>query len=108
MGASRRALDQAVTTFAEIGSHGWAAHAQSQLQRVGARRPRPSGQLTDSELRTARLAAAGKSNKQIAAELVVSVHTVEVHLSRAYAKLGVSSRGQLAGALAGAGAGAKD
>jgi DNA-binding CsgD family transcriptional regulator len=39
------------------------------------------------------------SNKQIARELFVTVHTVEVHLSRAYAKLGVSSRRQLSARL---------
>jgi DNA-binding NarL/FixJ family response regulator len=42
------------------------------------------------------LAADGCSNKQIAHELYVTVHTVEAHLSHAYAKLGVHSRGQLA------------
>jgi DNA-binding NarL/FixJ family response regulator len=41
------------------------------------------------------------SNKQIARELFVSVHTVEVHLSRVFAKLGVRSRVQLAGRLSG-------
>jgi DNA-binding NarL/FixJ family response regulator len=39
------------------------------------------------------------SNKEIARELVVTVHTVEVHLSRAYAKLGVRSRAQLSSRL---------
>jgi DNA-binding NarL/FixJ family response regulator len=47
----------------------------------------------------ARLAAQGRSNKQIASELYVTVHTVEKHLSHVYAKLGVHSRGQLAAAL---------
>ena len=42
------------------------------------------------------LAAQGRSNKEIAGDLFISVHTVEVHLSHAYAKLGVRSRGQLA------------
>ena len=55
-----------------------------------------SGGLTESQERTVKLAAAGMSNKEIARELFVTVHTVEVHLSRAYAKLGVSSRRQLA------------
>ena len=42
------------------------------------------------------LAAEGRANKEIARALHVTVHTVEAHLSRAYAKLGVRSRTQLA------------
>jgi DNA-binding CsgD family transcriptional regulator len=52
--------------------------------------------LTPAERRVARLAAAGHSNKEIAQVLVVTVSTVEAHLSRSYAKLGVRSRTQLA------------
>ena len=103
-GQARNALEGAAAIFEEIGSPGWAEQARSELTRVGARRPRPSGELTDTELRTAELAAGGLSNKQIARELFVTVHTVEVHLSRAYAKLGIRSRGQLAQRLAGAAA----
>jgi DNA-binding NarL/FixJ family response regulator len=44
----------------------------------------------------ARLAASGLSNREVAAELVVSVKTVEFHLRHAYHKLGISSRKQLA------------
>jgi DNA-binding NarL/FixJ family response regulator len=54
------------------------------------------GELTPSEQRVAALAAEGLSNKEIAAQLVVTVFTVEAHLSSAYAKLGVRSRTQLA------------
>ena len=43
--------------------------------------------------------ASGLSNKQVAAQLYLSVYTVEAHLSRVYAKLGVRSRTQLARAL---------
>ena len=59
----------------------------------------PKGELTPAEERVARLAAAGLSNKEIAAELVVGVHTVEKHLSHVYAKLGVRTRAKLAPAL---------
>jgi DNA-binding NarL/FixJ family response regulator len=48
----------------------------------------------------AELAAAGRSNREIAAELVVSVRTVESQLSAAYRKLDIQSRGQLTAALA--------
>lgn len=98
-GSARRSLEQAAATFQAIGSPGWAEQAGSELERVGARRPRPSGELTPTERRTAELAASGLSNKEIARELFVTVHTVEVHLSRAYAKLGIHSRGQLASRL---------
>ena len=58
-----------------------------------------AGALTASELRVAQLAADGKANRAIAAELFVTVRTVEFHLSRAYAKLGIGSRAELADAL---------
>jgi DNA-binding CsgD family transcriptional regulator len=55
--------------------------------------------LTPGELDTAVQAAAGRSNKQIAGHLHVSVRTVESHLQRAYEKLGISGRHELADAL---------
>ncbi|MGH3031076.1 MAG: LuxR C-terminal-related transcriptional regulator [Gaiellaceae bacterium] len=98
--AARRSLEQAAAAFEEIGSAGWAEEARSELARVGARRPRPTGELTPSERRVAELAAEGLSNKEIARTLFVTVNTVEAHLSHAYAKLGVRSRVQLASRLA--------
>lgn len=56
-------------------------------------------QLTDGERAAAVLAAAGRSNREIADELVLSVRTVEGRLQRVYDKLGVSSRSELAAAL---------
>jgi DNA-binding NarL/FixJ family response regulator len=96
-GAARTALQGAAATFEGLGSPGWAAEARSELERVGARRPRPAGELTPTERRVADLVSDGRSNKEIARALHVSVSTVEAHLSRAYAKLGVRSRAQLAG-----------
>ena len=80
-----------------------AAHAE--LTAAGAR-PRKlmfSGveSLTASERRVAELAAGGLGNREIAAELFVTVKTVENHLSRVYNKLDIRSRAQLAGALGG-------
>jgi DNA-binding NarL/FixJ family response regulator len=98
-GAARTALQEAETVFHGVGSPGWAAEAQSELARVGARRPSPSGELTPAEQHVAELAAEGRSNKEIARTLHVTVSTVEAHLSRAYAKLGVRSRAQLANRL---------
>lgn len=66
------------------------------LRLLAERRPAPSGELTPSERKVAELAAEGLSNKDIAAQLFVTVHTVEAHLTRAFAKLGARSRTQLA------------
>lgn len=55
--------------------------------------------LTDAERETALLAAAGRTNKQIAAALFLSARTVENRLHRVYQKLGISGRAELAGAL---------
>ena len=57
--------------------------------------------LTPSERRVARLAADGRTNRQIAQSLYVTLKTVETHLAHAYAKLGISQRSELPGALAG-------
>jgi DNA-binding CsgD family transcriptional regulator len=98
-GLARNPLEEAAAAFAQIGSSGWADAAHSELARVGARRPAPQGALTPTEQRVASLAADGLSNKEIAAELFVTVNTVEKHLSHAYEKLGLRSRGQLAARL---------
>ena len=92
---ARESLEAAATAFEELGSPGWAEEARSQLARVGGRQPTPTGELTEAERRVVDLAADGLSNKEIARALFVTVNTVEVHLSHAYAKLGVHSRGQL-------------
>jgi DNA-binding CsgD family transcriptional regulator len=94
--AARGALERAADVFDELGADGWAEQARTELERVGARRPSPAGALTPSEDRVARLAAEGLSNKEIATRLFITAHTVEKHLSHAYAKLGVTSRAQLA------------
>jgi DNA-binding CsgD family transcriptional regulator len=103
--AAKQALEEAGREFDRMGARLWAQRARAELDRLGGRRAGPEGDLTPSERRVVELAAAGLSNKEIAARLVVSVHTVEVHLSHAYAKLGVRSRSQLAPLLAASGGG---
>jgi DNA-binding CsgD family transcriptional regulator len=98
-GLARQLLEPATAGFRALGSDGWAEEARSELDRVGGRRATPPGELTTSEQRVVELAARGLSNKEIARELYVSVHTVERHLSHSYAKLGVRSRSQLARAI---------
>ena len=97
--AARRSLEQARSGFEALGCPGWAQAAAAELDRVSGRRAAPAGGLTPSEQRVADLVAAGLSNKQVAEQLFVSVYTVEAHLSRVYAKLGIRSRTQLARAL---------
>src|SRR5664279_4474399 len=85
------------------GAHQLVEEAGIQLRAAGAR-PRRLGiigpdSLTPAELRVVRLAAAGKTNLGIAADLYVSVKTVEGHLAKAFRKLGVDSRLDLAPAL---------
>ena len=97
--AARDALEGAARTFEALGSPGWAGQAKAELTRVGGRKPRNAGELTETERQVARLAADGRSNKEIAQTLFVTVHTVEAHLSNTYAKLGVKTRTQLAAHL---------
>jgi DNA-binding CsgD family transcriptional regulator len=94
-----RFLQAAAAAFDELGSVGWAEQVRAELARLGVR-PAPDSELTAAEQRVAALAAEGMSNKQIAQQLFTAVHTVEVHLVHAYAKLGVRSRTQLASQLA--------
>ena len=94
--AARQCLQAARAGFEALGCPGWARAAAAELDRVSGRRPAPAGGLTPGERRVAELAAAGLPNKEIAAQLYLSVSTVEAHLSRVYAKLGVRSRAQLA------------
>ena len=98
--AARASLEEALAIFEETGAPGWAEQVRSELERVGGRRPKSKGALTPAEQRVVELATEGRSNKEIAGELFVTVNTVEVHLSHAYAKLGVRSRSQLARAHA--------
>jgi DNA-binding CsgD family transcriptional regulator len=98
-GVARGSLQDALAAFESLGSPGWARRGRSELGRIGGRRPAASGELTATEREVVELAASGRANKEIAQALSLAVHTVEVHLSRAYAKLGVRSRSQLAGRL---------
>jgi DNA-binding CsgD family transcriptional regulator len=102
--AAREALEQALAAFEGLGARLWAEKARAELGRISGRAP-PSGELTETERRVAELAARGRSNKEIAAELFMGVSTVEAHLSRVYRKLGVRRAG-LAARLAPPGDGA--
>lgn len=69
---------------------------------------RPTSLLTPQERAVARLVCAGHTNRQVAAELVISVKTVGYHLGNTYAKLGVNTRTQLAAVLGQSGSAVAD
>jgi DNA-binding NarL/FixJ family response regulator len=100
---ARAPLREALALADELGAGALADRARGELLAAGGRPRREAlrgpDALTASELRVARLAAEGLSNREIAGELVVTVRTVEFHLSHAYGKLGISSRAELAAAL---------
>jgi DNA-binding CsgD family transcriptional regulator len=101
--AAREPLAQALELAALCGARPLAARARDELIAAGARPRRPwrtgVNALTPSELRIARLAADGRSNREIAGELYVTLKAVEGHLAHAYAKLGIGGRDQLPRAL---------
>ena len=94
--AAREALEQALAIFEQLGARLWADKTRAELARISGRRA-PSDELTETEALVAALAAAGRSNKEIATELYMGVSTVEAHLSRVYRKFGIRSRTELAG-----------
>jgi DNA-binding CsgD family transcriptional regulator/tetratricopeptide (TPR) repeat protein len=87
-------LAEALSEFDRIGASLWAARARDDLDRNREASTGGPG-LTAAEQRVAARAAAGSSNREIAAELFVSVKTVESNLSSVYRKLGIRSRSQL-------------
>jgi DNA-binding CsgD family transcriptional regulator len=93
--AAREALAEAIELFDSLGAALWAERAAGELARVAGRAP-ATGTLTETERRVAELVASGRSNKQVAADLFVTVRAVEANLTRVYAKLGVRSRAELA------------
>jgi DNA-binding CsgD family transcriptional regulator len=92
--AAREAIEAALSIFEALPAPVWADSARGELARIGGRAPSGDG-LTEGERRIAELVAAGKSNKETAAMLFLSVHTVETKLTRIYRKLGVRSRTEL-------------
>lgn len=101
-GKQRRAAHDALTTavaiFERLGCAPYADRARAELARVGLRQQR-GDVLTTTEAKVAGLAARGLRNTDIAAECFLSVKTVEATLGRAYRKLGISRRAELARAL---------
>ena len=107
---ARAQLTTALAIFEELGAAAWAERTRAELAVAGeqphqgpapARQPGVLASLTAQELQVTRLAAQGLSNRDIAAQLFLSSRTVGYHLYKAYPKLGVCSRGELAALFGG-------
>jgi DNA-binding NarL/FixJ family response regulator len=108
--AAVEAWTTAARLAAERGAVSERAVAERRLRDLGIRRTPPPrrtsleneglGSLSTRELEVARLAAAGARNAEIAAALFIAPKTVEQHLSRVFAKLGVRNRAELGGRYA--------
>jgi DNA-binding CsgD family transcriptional regulator len=97
---ARNELRVAHDLFSDFGMEAFAERARVELQATGERARKRTAdtldQLTPQELHISRLAAQGHTNREIAAQLYISPSTVEYHLRKAFRKLDVKSRTQLA------------
>ena len=99
------ALAEAEARFDGFGALRLRDEAVRELRRLGHRVRRPGGAgadggLTAREREIALLVAGGRTNREIAAQLVLSIRTVEAHLRTIYGKLGLRSRVELTRAMA--------
>jgi DNA-binding CsgD family transcriptional regulator len=98
---AREQLLAAAQAFARMGARPWRERAEAELRAAGAGAAAvsaadPLARLTPQELQVVRLAATGASNKQIGAQLFLSPRTVGYHLYKAFPKLAVTTREELA------------
>ena len=94
---AREVLDRSAAIFEGLGAVPWITRVAAERELLG-QRSRASDDpsaLSAAEEQVVNLALAGRSNQAIAAELFVSVRTVESHLTRSYRKLEVKSRSEL-------------
>jgi DNA-binding CsgD family transcriptional regulator len=92
---AREALKAARAIFERFGATIWVARVDRELARIGGRPPSPTA-LSSTEQQIARLVADGRTNREVADALFVTVRTVEANLTRVYRKLQVRSRTELA------------
>jgi DNA-binding CsgD family transcriptional regulator len=96
---ARGHLGAARDTLKSSGAAAFAARASRELKATGARPRRRKAeafeQFTVLELRIARLVAEGLTSKEVGIQLFLSPHTIDAHLRKFFAKLGISSRRQL-------------
>ena len=97
-------LGRALEIYSRCGASWDARRVRRRLRELGVRRriattERPArgwAGMTDSELEVVRRVSAGMTNREVAERLFVSTHTVSTHLRHVFAKLGISSRVELA------------
>ena len=96
---AREQLRSALAGFEQFRAEPWAQRARTELRATGEtarkRDPGTIDQLTPQELQIAQLVGEGLSNKDVAAQLFLSPRTVEYHLYKVFAKLGIASRSEL-------------
>jgi DNA-binding CsgD family transcriptional regulator len=101
---ARRHLRSAHDLFSDFGMEAFTERARVELEATGEHARRRTvdtlAQLTPQEAQISRLVAQGNTNREIAAQLFISPSTVEYHLRKAFWKLGVKSRTQLARRMA--------
>lgn len=95
---ARAAIAPALVLFETMGARSLVERAKVELGRLGVR-AQTSLDMTETEARVARLAARGRTTRQIADELFISTKTVEANMTRIYRKLGVGNRAELANLL---------
>src|SRR5580700_10632659 len=92
-------LEAARERFAELDARPFLTECVAALVRCGTAASNDGGharwRLTPQEVSVARLVSTGRTNRQVADELVVSIKTVEYHLANVYGKLGIRSRQEL-------------
>jgi len=94
--AARPRLADALRLAEDCGAAWHAEQARIEWRRAGGRTgTTPAGELTPQEAAVARLAGDGRTNREIAKQLFLSVNTVETHLTHVYRKLGIKRRTQL-------------
>jgi DNA-binding CsgD family transcriptional regulator len=97
---ARAQLHAAREAFDKLGASSWATRATNELRGSGVTSNRGDvsriDELTAQEIQVAQLVAAGATNKQVAAQLFLSPRTIDFHLRNVFAKLGITSRIQLA------------
>lgn len=92
---ARAALDQASAIFESVGQPLWAHRVADEAARVAGRRV-AGADLTSTERQVAELVAVGRTNREVAERLFITVRTVEANLTRIYRKVDLHSRAELA------------